>query len=278
MPLRRYGLTLSISLFVAACRLTAQSHLTPGTTGNPMDQLPNSITQTLKTQIVWDRGLEHPPGSHLRFMKIDETDLSQRHFFRYRIFAEGAKEDMKYALDLWKIGSSPTDLKLVTDEAYVNRRGLLLVRKPRPEQEDSETADDGTELDVAVRVAKGEPARFVLHTKDEKVLISGTVVPAPIESVDGNCKLTAMLAVPEGEAILISADGFPPNEQITVHSDSAGEKMDKVKMADSNGHSEYVELPSVVGKDAGSVRETLTAKSCSVSVEIPWGKGTYHPL
>jgi hypothetical protein len=153
-----------------------------------------------------------------------------------------------------------------------------LLNKPKPEQEDSETVADGTEFDVGVKVAKGEPVRFVLRDKKTNMIVPGTLVPSPIESVDKSCKLTALLATPQGNSILVYGDGFSPNSEVVVKSNSAGELKESKNPVDAKGHIQFVELPYVLGKDVGIVKETISTKDCTVSVEIPWGKGSYHPI
>ncbi len=46
----------------------------------------------------------------------------------------------------------------------------------------------------------------------------------------------------------------------------------------ANGHVASVDHPYVEGKDSGVLKVTLATKSCSVSVEIPWGKERHRPL
>jgi hypothetical protein len=240
-------------------------------------QLPPVIVQMLQTQIVWDNGLNHPTGPRLRFVKVDELTRPEGHFIRYRIYASGAAEGTPYILAGWTIGKSITDLNVISGSVYVNRKGLLLTRKPNPDEEDRDTVGPDAEYDLGVQAADGEPLRLVLRSPDNKVLMPGTLVPFPIEAADKNCKLSALLATPDGEAILIEGEGFQPNSQVLLQSNSAGEQRQSQKPVDASGHIQFVDLPYVIGKDAGELNDTISTKECTVSVIIPWGKGTYHP-
>jgi hypothetical protein len=160
----------------------------------------------------------------------------------------------------------------------VNAKGLLMVHKPRPEQENKDSVEEADELDLAVQAARGEPIRFVLAAADGKFMVPGTIVPFPIEGKDGNCRLEIRLATPDAEAVLIYADGLPPNTDVPFQSNSAGESEQAKFSANGNGHAATADLPYVDGKGSGILKTVLNTKQCSVSVGIPWGKGTYKPL
>ena len=243
-----------------------------------MNQLPPVVTEMLKTQIYIDEGMSNPKGPRLRFVKLDELNTHEMHRFRYRVYADGAPADQPLIFAYWRIGTALKNMAVLSSEAYVNRKGLLLLKKPSPGAEDSETVSDGTELDVALPFAKGEPARFILRSKDNKFLIPGTLVPFPIESTDQGCKLSGLLAEPGGTALVLYAEGFPPNSDVTLEGNSEGEIQTREKHIDKNGHLEIAEFPSVIGKESGTVTETIRTKGCTVSVQIPWGKGSYKPL
>lgn len=244
--------------------------------GDISGQIPPNMLKMLQTQIVWDNGFNKPTGPRLRFVKVDEVTRPEGHFIRYRIYASGATEGTPYLLSGWMIGKDITDLNAISSSVYVNRKGLLLTRKPNADEEDQDTVGQDVEYDLGVQAADGEPLRLMLRSGDNKVLIPGTLVPFPIEATDKSCKLSAMLATPDGEAILIEGEGFQPNSQVWLQSNSAGEQRQSQKPVDSNGRVQFVDLPYVAGKDAGMLNDTISTKNCTVSVIIPWGKGTYH--
>jgi hypothetical protein len=268
----------SLALLPLAFSLAMHGQAAPAGAGasNPASQLPPNVVQMLNSQAVWDSGFNHPKGPRLRFAKLDEVTRPEGHFTRYRIYADRVQEGTPYILAAWSIGTSLEDLHVLSSAVYINRKGLLLTRKPNPDEEDRETVAEDAEYDLGVQAADGEPLRFVLRSADNKVLAPGTLVPFPIQSTDKGCKLSAMLASPDGEAILISGEGFPPNTEVWVQGNSAGELKQSQKPVDAAGRVEFVELPYVLGKDAGTLNDTIATKDCTVSVNIPWGKGTYH--
>ena len=268
-PLAFLPLAFSISMY-------SQAPAVPGASTKPLEQLPANIQQMLNTQVVWDNGFNHPGGPRLHFVKVDEVTRPEGHFVRYRIYAGGVPEATPYILAAWTIGKDLADLKVLSNLVYVNRKGLLLTRRPKADEEDLDTVGQDAEYDLGVQAADGEPLRLVLRSPDNKVLVPGTLVPFPIESIDKSCRLSALLATPDGEAILIEGDGFQPNSEVLLQSDSAGEQRTSQKPVDASGHVQFVDLPYVTGKDAGMLNATISTKDCTVSINIPWGKGTYH--
>jgi hypothetical protein len=218
---------------------------------------------------------KNPTGLHFRFSKIDEATLSQGHFLRYRAYVAGAPVDKKYALGIVKIGSDP---QVLPGDVYVNARGLLMAHKPRPDQMDKEAVESADELDLAVQAARGEPIRFALVSVDQELMVPGTIVPYPIENSDRKCRLELRLALPDAEAVLIYADGLPANSEVDFQSLSAGEAETGKFSVNGSGHGATVDMPYVEGKEKGTLKIGLDTKDCSTSVEIPWGKGSYHPL
>jgi hypothetical protein len=267
---------LMSSLCLLAGSVQGQSPSQNGFLGDAASQLPAKFVEMLNTQVAWDGGFSNASGPRLRFVQFDEMTRPDGHFVRYRIYAEGAQEGKPYIFALLKIGKFPEDVQIVSSAAFVNRKGLMMTRKPASDEEDSETVGADVEFDIGIQAANGEPLRFLVRSKDNKVFIPGTLVPYPIASKDNGCKLEARLAVPEGQAILIYGDGFSPNSEVPVQSDSAGELNKSKHPVDANGHVQFFELPSVTGKDSGVLKDSISTKDCSVSVSIPWGKGTYQ--
>jgi hypothetical protein len=236
----------------------------------------NALSDLIQRQVGWDDARadkKNPSGLHFRFSKIDETAAKDGRLVRYRAYVAGAAENEKYSLGTWKIGS---ELQILPVDVYVNAKGLLMVHKPRPEQENSDTVADEDELDLATTAARGEPVRFVLATANGKLMVPGTVVPFPIESSGGACRIELRLAQPEGQAVLIYADGLPPNTVVPFKAVSSGEEETPTLAANSAGHAATVDLPYVDGKEAGVLKVVVAAKGCAASLEIPWGKGSYH--
>lgn len=226
-------------------------------------------TSPERSQILWDQGFELPPGSHLRFDKVAETTGTGGHTLRYRIYADAARQGVPYVLGVWRIGTDIDDLQVLSESAFVNRRGLLLANPPNPGQQDSDSLNDGSELDVTFQAAKAEPVRFIVHSQDWKTMIGGTIVPFPITATSKTCKLSALLADPDGRSILIYLDGFPPNADVTLDNGAQPRQI----RSDAHGQAGAVETP---GASAGTLTESARSTTCTVSVPVPFGKGNYR--
>lgn len=264
---------VSASLSIGLCLALA---LHDSNAQDAKQKMPQVVIDMVNAQVQWDAGLRDPKRPHLEFAKFDEFNRSEGHFTRFRVFARGVPEGAQYTVAIWKIGTSIQNLQMMSSPAYVNRKGLLLTRKPSADQEDIESAGEGLEFDIGIQAANGEPIRFVLRSKDSKVIVPGTLIPYPIEPSDKSCRLSVLLSAPEANIVLVTADGFTPNTDLVVKGDSAGEPKESKHKTDANGRVQFAELPYVVGKEAGVLADTIETPDCSVSVQIPWGKGSYH--
>jgi hypothetical protein len=233
------------------------------------------VQDLLQRQMSWDenpRNGKNPDGLHFQFFKIDETGSPGKSLVTYRVYVPGVPESKKYALTVWRIGSEP---RPIPGDIYVNGKGLLMVHKPNPGQEDSDFVGDD-ELHLAVQAAQGEPIRYALASSDKQLLIDGTVVPFPLEAKGQGCRLEVRLAMPDADAVLISADGLPANADVPLQLVSAGVVETGSFHADGQGHAVTTDLPFVADLDRGLLRVTLVNQDCSTAVEVPWGKKSYY--
>jgi hypothetical protein len=243
-------------------------------------KLPEAAVKMLNKQVGWDEAApnpKNPSGLRFRFVKIDEDRFAlpeaKGHSVRYRAFISGLPEGEKYSLGIWKIGS---ELQMISDEVYVNAKGLLMVHKPTPDQENRNSVGRKDEVDLSLQAARGEPVRFVVGKADGKLVIPGTVVPFPIESDTGTCRLEVRLGLPDAQAVLVYADGLPANSAVPLQSDSAGESMPTTLQVNAKGHASTVDLPFVDGAVEGMLNVAVKIPGCNVAVQIPWGAGSYH--
>lgn len=267
--------------FLALASFSQTSKQTPPPVvleAKPTIKAGEELKADIERQIGWDDNLPsdvNPSGLRFEFSKIGDLTLPQGHVINYRTYVHGAAENRKYYLGIWKVG---TEIQILPTDVYVNAKGLLMDHKPRPDQENKDAVEEEDELDLGIQAARGEATRVILATADGKFMVPGTVVPFPIVSQDKSCRLEIRLATLDAEAILIYADGLPPNTEVPFESNSAGDVTQNKFTSNAQGHAAAADQPYVDGKDSGVVKETLTTKGCSVSVEIPWGKGSYHPL
>jgi hypothetical protein len=229
----------------------------------------------LQRQMAWDENstnAKNPGGLHFQFFKIDETGSSGKRTLTYRVYVRRAPEDKKYTLTVWRIGSEP---RQIPGDIYLNAKGLLMVHKPKPGQEDSDFVGDD-ELHLAVQAAQGEPIRYALASSDKQIIIDGTVVPFPLEDQGQGCRLEVRLATPNADAVLISADGLPANADVPIQLVSGGATETGSFHTDAQGHAVTTDLPNASNLDSGSLRVTLATQECSTAVEVLWGKKSYY--
>jgi hypothetical protein len=230
-------------------------------------------TALLEGQVRWDdesRQL-NPTGMRLRFVKIDEQQTPEGGAARYRVYAEGAPENKVFSMDIPANGRT----EAVSQEIFVNGQGLLMTRKPTPEQ-DTLLKAPGDEYVVMPSTGLAEPVRYRFSSMDGRIRILGTLVPHPVASTDEGCRLEARIAQPNARAVLIVADRFPPRYKVQFVFESEGMTAREVVSADADGHAAIVDFPYVQGKTQGTLKATAEGPGCLPSVVLPWGPAP-HP-
>jgi hypothetical protein len=232
----------------------------------------NEFRVFLDHQAMWDdAGVSDPNGAHLRFVMIENQTAQGEHgLTRYRIYAEGAPQDKVYSLQTWLVNNATT-----TDprDLYVNGQGLLMLRRPRADEETSLTAGED-EFEVESEPAVAEPIRFLLSTLDGQLLIYGTLVAHPLKSNDKGCGLEARLAQPNDAAVLIVANGFPAKSKITLVFTSGEAVASDTLETNSDGHAVEAVSPIVPGITQGILKASAEGSDCLPSVVLPWRAAT----
>jgi len=229
------------------------------------------LLAVVNRQLSWDAAngkLGNSLRSRLRFEKIDEKPAAQGSVGRYRVFVEGAPENKIYALSFWSIGK---EVSFEPRFIYVNEQGLLMLHKPRPEQETSLGLGEEEELEVMPLTASAEPVRYMLSSQDQELSILGTLVPHPVFAVDNGCKVEVRMAGPGEAAMLIMIEGFPVKSRVPIVSVSDGETLNELVITDGSGKAAIVDYPHLKGKSSGIVKVFAEGPGCIPLVQLPWG-------
>jgi hypothetical protein len=235
-----------------------------------------TLITLLGREVRWDdagRSDDNPSGVHLRFEKIDEQATAGGGVAaRYRVFAEGAPENTVFGLRTWVVGK---DIAPDPQDLYVNGQGLLMIHKPRPEQETSFSAGDD-EFHVMPITGSAEPIRYLFFSMDGRLEIYGTLVPHPLVAEDQGCSVEVRIAQPDATAVLIIVNRFPAKAKVPVVLKSEGKIASEVLTTDANGHAVLADFPYVTGKAQGMLKASAEGSRCLPSVTLPWGPGS-HP-
>ena len=102
--------------------------------------------------------------------------------------------------------------------------------------------------------------------------------PAPAVSPDVVKMLNAQVGWDDAMPGEHNPTGLDPSTAVPFKAISEGESHPGSFHTNGHGHAAAVNLPYVKGKSNGVLKVTIAAKGCSVSLEIPWGNGSYKPL
>lgn len=228
------------------------------------------IRSLLDRQARWDdagRGDSNGSGQRLRFEKIDDqVKPGDKGAARYRVYAEGAPQDKVFVFQTWLVDGT---LRSDPRDIYVNAQGLLMIHKPKAEQESSLRAGDD-ELVVESATENAEPIRFLLARRDGETPIYGTLVSHPVESYDQGCKLEVRIAESGAAAVLMIVEGFPAKAKIPLVLESEGSVISEVLDTNLDGHAVMAVFPPVQGKPQGTIKASAEGPNCLPSVTLPW--------
>lgn len=200
------------------------------------------------------------PGARLSF---EERGLSESEdgelLMSYVIAASGLPADRLYELWMRRLdGSTSADPLLVR----VGEQGALV------------TDGNGSDVEVAfMGMMAGEPVAFLLRSDDGPSRVVQSFIPLPLAATGGGgCKVSLEMSLTDATAYLAHVTEFDPGEEIRVESRSGQEVLEyPLEVPEDETKSVLFLLPEVSGLDGGWASLTLSGRSCSVSIDYPWG-------
>lgn len=183
----------------------------------------------------------------------------------YEFSASGLPKDKAYKFWGRELGNSPE----FGFDATILDNGVIVKSDPQ------NPATIGP-LTIKVFGVPAEPKVFALVSTDGLSRAFGVVIPFPIESKDGACKLSVVMSAPLYALVTLRLEGLKPNEsfQVTFQSGREGGRL-KPK-ADDQGQWNSLVGPFVKGKKQGFSEVKVSADDCHVRVVFPWGVHFYQ--
>jgi hypothetical protein len=206
------------------------------------------------------------PGAQLVAKELERQKVERVTVLSYIFSASGLPADKVYRFWVWELGRDPQ----FGLDATIDHDGTIMV-KANPRQ-----ATSPEPITVKLFGVPAEPKRFALVSLDGQSKAFGQVVPFPIESLDGACKLSVEMLEPLYALVALRAEGLKPNEnfQLTLQSGREGGRL-KPK-ADEQGRWSTAVGPYVKGKKEGFTQVELTATNCKIKIKFPWGVHYYQ--
>jgi len=205
-------------------------------------------------------------GAMLVLKESGRTRINGQTLVSYSLFASGLPKDVDYTLWTRLVGGEPQGVA----NAFVNKDGLVVNVLADPVHK---IAEDPINLKVVA--GRGEPKQFALISNDGRYRAFGQSVPFPIENTVGSCHISATMLAANYSAVFIVLEGLQPKEELLIDSQSEGEVLHNNAAATDQGTYQSAIVPTVKGKRSGMTRFSITAKSCKVGVEFPWGESSY---
>lgn len=212
----------------------------------------------------WSRGA-NSPGSTLTLKETGRNSMQGRTVVSYRLFASGLPKGQHFTLWAWNLGSEP---QAVAD-AFINSDGLIVNRLG-----DATHKEDP--IDIRASAGRGERKRFALTSDDWAMQAFAESVPFPLEQSANGCRLSVEMSAPNYASVVLHSSGFQPNETLTINLASGPEGGKQHATATPEGTYTAAIFPAVKGQKSGNASVTITSSKCSLTVQFPWGEGSYR--
>lgn len=226
----------------------------------------DAVTNLVKMHNAWGASASSPNAS-LTIQESSRSGLT----IKFRLFAEGVAKDGNYSIVAWPVTQKqPVEVqKGVTLDAS----GLAICAGTPTTCRGDKPNDP---IDLVFHPVPGEPVRLGLVSASGAIKVFAKIVPVPLRGEDRGCTVEGVLLTPGSELVLIGGSGFPPNSELTMDSDSEGERHTQKVKADADGRYASAMLPYKQGVAAGTLKVGLKSAKCSPSVGIPWA-GAIRP-
>jgi len=207
------------------------------------------------------------PGATMVVKETDRARVNGQTVVKYHLFVSNLPKDSEYAL-CWKLpGTEPQTVA----SAFINKDGLVVNVLADPA---NNVAEDP--IDLIVVAGRGEPKEFALISNDGKFRVFAEVVPFPISKSNGPCTISAKMMGQDYFLVLIVVTGLQSKEEFQIKQRSGNEGGTSKATATENGSYRTNIFPFVKGEPSGKLQFAVTAKTCNLDIEVPWGRGSYQ--
>lgn len=221
--------------------------------------------QTTITRDHWGEKF-NSPGTQLTYKETAHTSVQGRTVITYNLYASGLPKDQHCVLWVLNVGDDPRG----NADAYLNEEGKVVNVLADPEHHVKEDP-----IDMKVFGGKAEPIGVALISDDGALTVFAQIIPFPMEKTSGPCHLSLVQRAPYYSVVSIAVNGFQPGEEFSAEQRSENE-VGQTGKADEKGNYNAIIVPLVKGKRSGKAGFFVTAKSCKIGIEFPWGEGSYQ--
>ena len=197
------------------------------------------------------------------------ASLTLREFSRsgrkrvYHAFVSGLPLDGRYFLVEWPITRQAPYTML--NPVFIDASGILMCKRNGNPALSSDT------INLIVDNVPGKPFRFgVINVQDRGIRALGKIVPQPIASEDGNCRLTATYLTGRGEVVFVEASGLRPEEafKMTLHSGSQELKQENKASISGTYATSFLPIERTAKSQTGHAEIRVEAASGSAEYSV----------
>ena len=227
----------------------------------------NANVQDAVASLVMSHNNWGPQASTPNVSLVIKESARSGKIIKLRLYAEGVPKDGIYSIVAWPVTTKGPS---VTQQGVTLAADGLAICAGTPGTCRGDRPDDP--VDLVVQPIPGEPVRLGLVSADGSVRALAKTVPVPLKGEDHGCTVEAVLLTPGAELVWLEGSGFSPGSELTVDSNSEGERQNKKVKADGQGRYTTAMLPYKQGLRSGTLKVNLKSAGCSPTVTVPWGR------
>src|ERR1700743_2825432 len=183
------------------------------------------------------------PGASLVLKESERAGTT----VKYRLIAGGLPKEGVYSIVTWPVTQKGPSQAL--SGVTLDASGLAVCAGRAGTCGTADKPNDP--IDITFQPIPGEPVRLGLVSADNATRVFAKVIPVPLRGEDRGCRVEATLLTPGAELVLIEGLGFPPTRDLTLESNSEGERHEGKGKTDGDGRYVSAVLPYKQGLAAG---------------------------
>ncbi|MEQ1884246.1 MAG: hypothetical protein ABL967_04240 [Bryobacteraceae bacterium] len=246
-------IALIVFVSVSACGQTNSAAKTPEVAAQNLVSMHRAWGQATST-----------PGTTLVLKEASKSGST----IKMRLYATGLPKDQTYTLVTWPV--TQRGPMAAIDGITLDADGLAVCAGSAGTCGSPDKQNDP--IDLAISPIAGEPVRLGLVSSNQATKAFAKIVPVPLRGEDRGCSVEATLLTPGSELVLIEGSGFSEKSEVTMDSNSEGEKRGGKLQRGSDGKYSTALFPFRQGVAKGTASVTLKSSDCSPNVRVNWGR------
>lgn len=237
-----------------------------------MTQVEIDAAKTMMARMdSWSSRLNQPAGISIELRELRRVTQEDKTVITYALFGSNVPKDKTYMLGRWPLGDGE---KLVLKGLTFNDQGRAVC--PGTPGNCGDPKKPNQPIELPVTAGRMEAIRFAILSEDKSVRAYANAIPYPNAVSDKNCRIEAVLGVPNRELVMVQGSGFTPSEPLKLTQNDPPREQEI--RADADGTIAVGILHPADGNNSGNVTVKVSGASCAPELTYDWGPAAYQKV